>query len=210
MLYEGGSADYDGGMYGGGGGIGGLQRRRQGREAWLGGEGGGGDEEEWERDLERAAERRTVQIMFTVPREQLRVVNAEVEREESVLIVDPDDEEEGGGGDDADEAAEPEEQHGPEPGLLPPLMPRPADEGKGKAVDMSGATLEPPAGVSPSPSLRASSFTTGTLHTAEAVRLERPKTRVLAMVESLESLSREGSPAGSPERSPERRSERGL
>ncbi len=203
LLYEGGGADYEGGLYGGG-----LQRRRQGREAWLGGDGGGGDEEEWERDLERAAERRTVQIMFTVPREQLRVVNAEVEREESVLIVDPDEEEEDRN--DAGQEAELEEQHGPEPGLLPPLMLRPADEGKGKGVDVSGGALEPPAGVSPSPSLRASSFTTGTLHTAEAVRLERPKTRVLAMVESLESLSREGSPAGSPERSPERRPERGV
>jgi len=137
-----------------------------------------------------------VQIMFTVPRETLRVVNAEVEREESVLIVDPEDEEEGG-------AAQVQAGDGElDAGLLAPTpAPAPAghDKGKGKSVDKPAST----GGVSPAGSVRTSSFTTTnttTLHTAEAIRLERPRTRVLAMVESFESRSREGSP--SPERGP--------
>lgn len=41
-----------------------------------GGEAGG--EDEW--DVEAAVERRVVQVMFTVPKEKLRVVNGEVDR----------------------------------------------------------------------------------------------------------------------------------
>jgi hypothetical protein len=206
----GGSSDYDGAAYGG---LTGLQRRRTGREAWLG---GGGNWDEEDRDLERAAERRTVQIMFTVPREPLRVVNAEVEREESVLIVDPDEEEEDDGttGDKVSsvtgegEPTPPQELepslHKLEPALLapPPRLVPPAEDNDRAADRPSTATLEPPpTGISPSPSrspsLRASSITSTSLHTAEAVRLERPRTRVLAMVESLETRSREGSPSSS-------------
>lgn len=74
-----------------------LWRRRQGARDWdvegrgggvleAGGhreEGGGGGEdvgaeEEW--DVEAAVERRVVQVMFTVPKEKLRVVNGEVDR----------------------------------------------------------------------------------------------------------------------------------
>jgi len=48
-----------------------------------GGEGGGragkeDEEEDW--DVEAAAERRLVQVMFTVPKQRLRVVNADAER----------------------------------------------------------------------------------------------------------------------------------
>ncbi|KAL8382384.1 hypothetical protein RB595_006256 [Gaeumannomyces hyphopodioides] len=102
-----------------------LSRRKQGREAWMdeipgsgngaGGAGssrgggtaahGGGaryhgigdDDEDW--DIERASERRLVQVMFTVPREPLRVVNAEIEKEEEVEIMDTekeDDDDDGG------------------------------------------------------------------------------------------------------------------
>ncbi|KAK4155420.1 hypothetical protein C8A00DRAFT_41970 [Chaetomidium leptoderma] len=196
---------YDGRLYGGAGAGAGLQQRRtrQGREAWLGGD-GNGDEEEWDRDLERAAEQRTVQIMFTVPREALRVVNAEVEREESVLIVDPEEDEDYGGEAKVASSTTPEPS-GPEPEPEPALLPPPRLElpakDMGKAADrLSAATLEPPGGVSRSPSLRAASITSTTLHTAEAVRLERPRRRVLDLVESIESRSREGSPAGSPVR----------
>lgn len=205
LAYEGGggsAADYDGRAYGVG-----MQKRRQGREAWLGGD-GNGDEEEWERDLERAAEQRTVQIMFTVPREPLRVVNAEVEREESVLIVDPDDEEyvtDEKASATAPVEVEVEASSRPEPALLPPprLVP-PGEDGHNAADRRSTATLELPRGVSPSSSVRADSINSTTLHTAEAVRLERPRTRVLAMVESFETRSREGSPSGSPGGSPRR------
>jgi hypothetical protein len=65
-----------------------LLRRKQGREAWAGQ--GQEDDDEW--DVERAVEQRLVQIMFTVPKERLRVVNAEVEREEEGEIVNPEKE----------------------------------------------------------------------------------------------------------------------
>ncbi|KAL2196871.1 hypothetical protein P885DRAFT_37061, partial [Corynascus similis CBS 632.67] len=206
---KGGSSDYDGGLYG----VGLQQRRRQGREAWLGGNANLGDEEDWERDLERAAAQRTVQIMFTVPKEPLRVVNAEVEREESVLIVDPED-------DDyrTDEKSSlapgegPSRKQTPEPNPEPtsaPGLALPAENKERGAERLSTATLEPPAGLSPSPSLRAASIGSTTLQTAEAVRLERPerpRTRVLEMVESFESRSREGSRESSPTGSPVRKS----
>jgi len=59
-----------------------LWRRRQGARDWdVDGKEGdgtianeGAEEEEW--DVESAVERRVVQVMFTVPREKLRVVNA--------------------------------------------------------------------------------------------------------------------------------------
>ncbi|KAF7564105.1 hypothetical protein G7046_g42 [Stylonectria norvegica] len=47
-----------------------LLRRKQGRQDWDEGAGG---ESDW--DIERAVEQRLVQVMFTVPRERLRVVN---------------------------------------------------------------------------------------------------------------------------------------
>ncbi|KAI1633980.1 hypothetical protein F4809DRAFT_643921 [Biscogniauxia mediterranea] len=92
----------------------GLLRRKGGRGAWeevaprdkdaggaagpsqTGGGGGGGaglgerdDSEEW--DIEKAVEKRLVQVLFTVPKERLRVVNAEPEIEcgESAVVVDP-------------------------------------------------------------------------------------------------------------------------
>ncbi|KAH6855832.1 hypothetical protein B0I37DRAFT_350969 [Chaetomium sp. MPI-CAGE-AT-0009] len=195
LSYEGGGSDYDGGLYGVG-----LHKRKQGREAWLGGD-GNGDEEEWDRDLERAAEQRTVQIMFTVPREPLRVVNAEIEREESVLIVDPDDDEYGTDEKASTapaEASSQQQELGPAP-LPPPRLVPPNEDDNHKAADRrSTATLELPRGISPSPSVQASSIISTTLRTAEAVRLERPRTRVLDMVESLETRSREGSRSGSP------------
>lgn len=83
-------SDYDPRLVGMGPGAR-LLRRKQGKEAWSGQQGGEEDEEEW--DVERAVEQRLVQIMFTVPKERLRVVNAEVEREEEGEIVDPEREE---------------------------------------------------------------------------------------------------------------------
>ncbi|KAI6464741.1 hypothetical protein MCOR16_007646 [Pyricularia oryzae] len=73
------------------------RRRRQGREAWEVDASGSGkyggpstpprrlsyrlDEEDEDWDIERASERRSVQYAFTVPREPLRVVNADVQRQ---------------------------------------------------------------------------------------------------------------------------------
>jgi hypothetical protein len=91
-----------------------LQRRRQqGREAWHGDSGTDADrsfnyrtgleaghddvaddsEEDW--DIERAVEQRLVQVMFTVPKERLRVVNADAVslRQGSGQTVTPEEEE---------------------------------------------------------------------------------------------------------------------
>lgn len=110
------SSDYDrlglSGLGLGGVGAGMLQKRKQGRSAWDGagaaeasasghghGAGEGWDEEDW--DIEKAVEQRLVQVMFSVPKERLRVVNGEpdiISIEESVVVVDPESE--------ADEAQE--------------------------------------------------------------------------------------------------------
>lgn len=91
--------------------AGGLLRRKGGRGAWVDGNGreraaslgmadyGGGyqqaagqdDDEDW--DIEKEVEKRLVQVMFTVPKERLRVVNAEPDLDgESAVFVEPPDE----------------------------------------------------------------------------------------------------------------------
>lgn len=109
------SSDYD--RFGLGSlGLGGVEaglllKRKQGRSAWDGdgapgpsSSGGGGghghgagegwDEDDW--DIEKAVEQRLVQVMFSVPKERLRIVNGEpdiISIEESVVFVDPEAEE---------------------------------------------------------------------------------------------------------------------
>ena len=78
-----------------------LWRRRQGAKDWNVEDGvkeqeakgmaadAGGDDDEW--DVESAVERRVVQVMFTVPKERLRVVNAGPEGDgESILSLERD------------------------------------------------------------------------------------------------------------------------
>ncbi|KAK8052015.1 hypothetical protein PG993_003400 [Apiospora rasikravindrae] len=97
------TSDYDP-RYGGLGSIaaGGLLRRKAGRDAWEasdrqpdtpGKERVSHDDESDEWDIERAVEKRLVQVMFTVPREPLRITNGEPDLEsgEDVVIVDPAD-----------------------------------------------------------------------------------------------------------------------
>ncbi|KAK3324615.1 hypothetical protein B0T19DRAFT_444027 [Cercophora scortea] len=195
-LLDSSGADYYEGKLGASGGT--LLRRKQGREAWEEGMEGAPRDDEW--DVERTMEQRLVQVMFTVPKERLRVVNAEIEKEEEVVVVDP--EKDGFGRENEGDPEGEKKGYGD-------------DEGKGKEKEEGGGgggSLEPsaaagpghhahaPGGLSPSPSVR-SSAATATIHTAEAVRLERPRTRVLEMVESIEShSSREGSPSSSPTR----------
>ncbi|KAH6890606.1 hypothetical protein B0T10DRAFT_403460 [Thelonectria olida] len=88
-----------------------LLRRKQGRQGWeQDGEGAGltaaagvnrSPESDW--DIERAVEQRLVQVMFTVPRERLRVVNGDADgsdpdeevpvlQPQSAVLVDPETE----------------------------------------------------------------------------------------------------------------------
>lgn len=310
--------DIDAARLGGLGSIaaGGLLRRKGGRGAWETDGGGGGngessrmgaaagedryarargdgaqagaeDDDEW--DIEKAIERRLVQVMFTVPKERLRVVNAEPEIDDAMsgVLVNPGDEEEE---DEADERralvsvhslgsedAEADAEGGcrlsthtvPSLRLEIPRQETPRGEerqqpkqqgrheeegekkqdlaGAGRGLDVSdegkdddgkddgneqrekkrgsrlsaleheiellGAELE--AQRASQPSRTASDLhSEGDVFSAEAVRLERPaapyhsphqsqpRTRVLEMVESIESLSRDHSPASSPARSP--------
>ncbi|KAK0627677.1 hypothetical protein B0T14DRAFT_141429 [Immersiella caudata] len=271
LLNESGSSDYEPRLVGMGPNGTMLTRRKQGRE------------DEW--DIERAVEQRLVQVMFTVPKERLRVVNAEIEKEEEVVVVSPGEEgdtsslegprERRGAGMRSSErlrevtsgerlrasGSRDMEKRGGEDWLggderlsreLEGLLGI-GDEKFGESLRLGGDLgeqrvvgdqkwsekhdetddeslgrnghaaqekaeeaaasllhLRPEAaereraaqpGLSPSASLRTSSMTTTTLHTAEAVRLERPRTRVLEMVESIESKSsRESTPSGSPTR----------
>lgn len=242
------------------GGVGMLHKRRQGRLAWAdqqgqgeaaggfgasasrAGAGEGWDEEDW--DIERAVEQRLVQVMFSVPKERLRIVNGEpdiISIGESVVVVDP--EKEGCNDDEEEEEAdELSAFHEEEKKML--------IEGKGKGVaegkqtsaesansaqlrhDLSdnldqqrvyeaemrgrgeqdeGEKLRPQnqqqqpedqplllevpqRTFSDASKSTKRSFSPGVPMTAEEVRFERPRTRVLDMVESFEQRSRSNSP----------------
>ncbi|KAF6833517.1 hypothetical protein CMUS01_06536 [Colletotrichum musicola] len=182
-------------------GIGGaeLLRRKQGRRDWDADQ---RSVDEW--DIEKAVEQRLVQVMFTVPKERLRVVNAEIEREEEVVLVDPDQDEieedekralvfdEKGKGkavllDEEDittaryRPESPESPRGRRMVHLPPPKDD-DDEDRGSLLLRPGTRDES----EPRPSL--------TLRTAEVVSVARPRTRVLEMVENIER-SRESSPS---------------
>ncbi|KAK8010657.1 hypothetical protein PG990_009622 [Apiospora arundinis] len=271
------ASDYDP-RYGGLGTIaaGGLLRRKAGRDAWEASDrhatdtsvaaGAAGaaagkervlrddDSDEW--DIEKAVERRLVQVMFTVPREPLRITNGEPDLEsgEDVVLVDPEGEADIGDGyhaittDDVEGAPaapaiarlsskgsnkEKEEQLQPHGLLRMPSLggSKPArdtvDSALGteigsptsetgrpvsrdshdllavpeeqcdsmttaswKSLDVSsgsGSDIE----LQPS---RTSGHSEGEVLSAEVVTMERPRTRVLAMVEQFETRSRTPSP----------------
>ena len=191
-----------------------MLRRKQGREAWDSAEHEREGEEEW--DVEKAVEQRMVQIMFTVPKERLRVVNAEVEREleeeMEAVVVDPGREGEEGGeeefggeeGGDGDEKGKGVDRGVglpvpvPVPGPMPVVGSRQheeADEEVGRDQKQSidekdllavhdhylsqqeGTLAGTLAGISPSTSMRSAATSHGAIHTAEAIRLERPRTK---------------------------------
>lgn len=241
------SSDYDrlglGGL--GLGGVG-LLQKRQGRSAWdergsaaasaggglgQGYAGEGWDEDDW--DIEKAVEQRLVQVMFSVPKERLRVVNGEpdiISIEESVVVVDPEKE---GSNDQLEEALSPVPEGEDEGERL-------LDKGKGRAEEEqisadqelaeTPATAEPREDEAVGQALSAAqdqgkqqperrrlllqvprssmesemtespgrrSFSPGVPMRAEEVRFERPRTRVLEMVEGIEERSRSNSPTKS-------------
>lgn len=216
------SSDYDGLGLGslGLGGVGLLQKRKQGRSAWdeagasasRGGQGTGEGWEEDDWDIEKAVEQRLVQVMFSVPKDRLRVVNADnadlVSLEESVVFVDPekddpatketaatskeeekatarDDEQEEAAEDVSSVASQAEEasrarrekiHQGKQPERPSLLLKVPLPPGSETSEDSRRRSISP------------------VLRTAEQVRYERPRTRVLDMVESFESRSKSSSP----------------
>lgn len=187
-----------------------LLRRKQGRQDWEGAEGSGAAERENEWDIERAVENRLVQVMFTVPKERLRVVNA----------------------DDLDDGTSMDERqplHLPQTAELVDLDKRLSqidpslrsvsklsshhdDEGGGVPVDEGdrddgflrinqedyeerSERSERPLSVATDVSFARSA----SVYTAEAMTFERPKTRVLQMVDRIES---QGSSSQSKDSSP--------
>ncbi|OTA92986.1 hypothetical protein M434DRAFT_395992 [Hypoxylon sp. CO27-5] len=213
------------------------------------------DDDEW--DIEKAVERRLVQVMFTVPREPLRVVNAEpdVESGKDVVLVDPkeggtteeerttgkkpqveeeieerdlgvpiqspspvSEEDRESGGHDAEKdilrevqdeldaewvlyrgrhrEGNRDQERGRQPATPVRRTPTLQEEG----VRLLGVDLPSTESRKRKPSRSPVEDPEGDVFSAQAVKLERPRTRVLAMVESIESLSRENSPSGSPSR----------
>lgn len=226
------SSDYDGLGLGslGLGGVGLLQKRRQGRSAWdeagasasgaRQGAGEGWEEDDW--DIEKAVEQRLVQVMFSVPKDRLRVVNADnadlVSLEESVVLVDPekddpptqqasatgkDEEKVTAQGNEPEEAAE-EDVSSVASQTEEASRARRERIQQGKQPERPALLLKvplPPASETSEDSRRRS--ISPVVMTAEQVRYERPRTRVLDMVESFESRSKSSSPERVP--SPERR-----
>lgn len=189
-----------------------ILRRKQGRQDWEGAEAGSaaGRENEW--DIERAVENRLVQVMFTVPKERLRVVNGEdfddgtstderiplhmpqtaelVDMDKRSSQIDPslrsasklsshlDDE---GGGVPVDEGDR-------DDGFL--KINQDDYEEKSDRDDRS----ERPLSIATDVSFARSA----SVYTAEAMTFERPKTRVLQMVDRIESFGASNSSDNSP------------
>ncbi|KUI54791.1 hypothetical protein VP1G_02258 [Cytospora mali] len=207
------------------GGIGLLQKRKQGRSAWGGegpsgsggvqGTGEGWEEEGEDWDIEKAVENRLVQVMFSVPKDRLRVVNADadlVSLEESVVVVDPEKDEiqpspvsatqeavagKGKGKEvtkekEAEEASDDVASQSEEVGKG-----RELSKQQGKQAERQSLLLEVPQrpGSEYSEGSRRRSLSPVVM-TAEAIKFERPRTRVLEMVEGFEEKSRSNSPVG--------------
>jgi hypothetical protein len=186
-----------------------LLRRKQGRQGWEGGEGSGAAEGENEWDIERAIENRLVQVMFTVPKERLRVVNGEdfddgtstderlplhvpqtaelVDLDKRLSLIDPSlrsmsklsshHDDEGGG--------VPVDQGDRDDGFL-----QINQDDYEERSERSGRPLSVATDVSFARS--------ASVYTAEAMTFERPKTRVLQMVERFESQGSSQSNESSP------------
>ncbi|KND92154.1 hypothetical protein TOPH_03002 [Tolypocladium ophioglossoides CBS 100239] len=162
-----------------------LLRRKQGRRDWEGARPQQQGENEW--DIERAVEQRLVQVMFTVPRERLRVVNGDADAAADTA-------------DTADNERDHQHHHQHQPQVAELVDPSSAsslrtitttDRDTPDRERLHIDAAEKRLSHSTDGSGRRSS---GAVFTAEAVTFERPRTRVLQMVDSIESRSPEGSP----------------
>jgi hypothetical protein len=224
--------------------AGGLLKRKSGRGDWEALHGDNdlphgrksvltayGDDDDW--DIEKAVEKRLVQVMFSVPKERLRVVNGEPEIDsgESVIVVDPDEEDEAevrrkesvkrydlrdegqAGGSSANlesnqglsQAGEHKEDKGKQRETVDSALG--SDVATGGDRHASGELLTAAIDRHDSPASLSllgpacerhhshnSDHSEGAIMAAEEVRFERPRTKVLEMVDSIESRSRSGSP----------------
>lgn len=179
-----------------------LLRRKQGRQDWADGKGPAQTEDDW--DVERAVEQRLVQVMFTVPKERLRVVNGaeedddDTEMDKAVAqsaqindvheaalhqpfvaeLVNP----------SSSSQSSTSRELAPSPDREREAHNRPHfDDSDLLHVDIA----EPRLSHSTDDSGRRSS---GAVFTAETVTFERPRTRVLDMVDTIESRSQSNSP----------------
>ncbi|KAL7948615.1 hypothetical protein V8C42DRAFT_351658 [Trichoderma barbatum] len=204
-----------------------LLRRKQGRQDWEGAGGSGAMERENDWDIERAVENRLVQVMFTVPKERLRVVNADdlddgtstderlplhmpqtaelVDMDKRSSMIDPslrsgsklsshlDDD---GGGVPVEEGDRDDgflrinqyDYEDEERSNRGDDIPRPLSV----VTDMSRS--ERPLSIATDVSFARSA----SVYTAEAMTFERPKTKVLQMVDRIESQSSSPSKETSP------------
>jgi hypothetical protein len=131
--------------------------------------------------------------MFTVPKERLRVVNADenegLEEESQIAeLVDPTNEKEMSEKVEGREEVEEDAPRGRDPekqDLLSVGPPLTKTDSGGDPHRLSHSTFD-------SATIRSDP---GVLLTAQAVTVERPRTKVLQMVDTIETRSREGSPA---------------
>lgn len=182
-----------------------LLRRKQGRSDWedgpeAGSVGGGGEqrpENDW--DIERAVEQRLVQVMFTVPKERLRVVNGDAESQTDMEADDT--RQKGARFKETDELQEPQVAELVDPDKNSSLSTVERDE-RGRD-DRPYSEVEDPdllhvdfaePRLSHSTDGDSERRSSGAVFTAEAIRFERPRTKVLQMVDTIESRSQSSSP----------------
>jgi hypothetical protein len=186
------SSDYEHRLVGLGSiGGGSLLRRKQGKKGWeeaalstSSNEPRKSGDTDW--DIERAVEQRLVQVMFTVPKEKLRVVNAEIDKEEEAVLVTPTDESSHGSVSSRGGGLKGKEAVGTRSGVegdgdddvFAPRVEEDEKRGLAGAEDEEGEERRKSA----------------VLRMPETARLERPRTKVLEIVETIESRSRESTP----------------
>jgi hypothetical protein len=175
-----------------------LLRRKQGKFDWDSGDAGErydggergarGEKDDW--DIERAVESRLVQVMFSVPKERLRVVNPDEKAEDDGVSVK------------SARSIVPPAQSSPAAHTADIVNPERAEEQQDLGLlrvqsdDVFGSDdIEGQRRKSGLSKVSSDGRSEGRIEMAEEVRMERPRTRVLQMVEGFEAKSREASPS---------------
>ncbi|TWU75850.1 hypothetical protein ED733_005289 [Metarhizium rileyi] len=179
-----------------------LLRRKQGRSDWEDSPenssmaAGAKTQPDKDWDVERAIEKRLVQVMFTVPKERLRVVNGD---NESHIQAD-------GALHKGARLKETDELHEPQSAEL--VDPEKSSLASTSEREYRGRDQRPYSGIEEPGLLRVDGTeqrwshstddsgrrSSGAVFTAQAVTFEKPRTRVLQMVDTIESRSQANSP----------------